>query len=85
MSVPAAAGSVVYQPARELQVDRQRDQVLLRAVVEVTLDAAAVGVGRAGRAAFGTRAALRPRVATVEPLPQHLDDSVQGNDLLIAS
>jgi len=41
-----------------LQVDRERDQVLLRALVEVTLDPAAVGIGsknepRTGRAQLG--------------------------------
>jgi hypothetical protein len=30
---------------RELQVDRERDQVLLHSVVQVTLDPAAVGGG----------------------------------------
>jgi hypothetical protein len=48
----------VHQWAGELQLDGERDEVLLRALVEVTLDPPAVGIGsknepRPGRAQLG--------------------------------
>ena len=38
-------GIGVRQPARKLEVDGKRDQVLLRTVVEIALDPATVGIG----------------------------------------
>ena len=40
-----AAGSESDQLAGELELDRERDKVLLHAVVQVTLDRATVGIG----------------------------------------
>ena len=40
-----ADGAVAEQVAGQAEVDRQRDQVLLRAVVDVALDPAPLGVG----------------------------------------
>jgi hypothetical protein len=47
---------------RELQVDGERDEVLLDALVQVALDPAAVGVGREDESLPG-RAQLRDLVA----------------------
>ena len=38
-------GIVVHQPFRELEVDRERNEVLLDAVVQLALDPASVAVG----------------------------------------
>jgi hypothetical protein len=66
-------GISAHEVTRELNVDREGDQVLLRTVVEVALDAPPVGVGGdceppARRAQLGDLA-LEP----VERLPQRLD------------
>ncbi len=39
------AGIGAHEAARELKVDRERHQALLRTVVELSLDAASLGVG----------------------------------------
>ena len=53
-------GSPVDQLARELEVDRERDQVLLRTVVELALDPASLDVVGDGEP-LARRAARRPR------------------------
>ena len=43
------------QPDRELEVDRERDQVLLHAVVQLAFDPAPVGVGREDESSLEAR------------------------------
>ena len=53
---------------RPLQVDRKRDQLLTHDLVEVTLDPAAIGIGRDDQP-LPRRAAPRPRVVADRSLP----------------
>ena len=66
--------------ARELQVDGERDQVLLHAVVEVALDAAAVGIGGQDEPLPGRAQLLDLEAQPVERFLQRLDvPSLQGD------
>ena len=77
-------GIGVRQLARELQVDRERDQVLLRAVVEVALDPAAVGIGGQDEPLPGRAQLLDLEAQPVERLPAALDvPNLQVIDLLL--
>ena len=59
---PRGRSSTSWRASRELH--RERHEVLLRAVVEVALDPAALGVAAPRRCGPGTRAARRPGLRT---------------------
>ena len=63
----------VRQIARELQVDREGDQVLLRTVVEVVLDSATVGIGGQDEPLSGRPQLFHLEAQPVERLLQRLD------------
>jgi hypothetical protein len=58
---------------RELEVDRERDQVLLRTVVEVALDPAAVCIGSQDQPLPGRAQLLDLEAQSVEGLLRRLD------------
>ena len=66
-------GIVVRQLARQLEVHRERDQVLLRAIVEVALDRAAVCVGGQDEPLAGRAELFDLEAQPVERLLRRLD------------
>ena len=63
----------IYQIARELEVDRERDQVLLRTVVEVALDPAAVNIVGDSQPLAGRAQVFDLQAESLERLLRRLD------------
>lgn len=73
-------GIGVRQLPRELQVDRERDQLLLWPVVEVTLDLATVGIGSSDDSLSGRTELPDLEAQPVERLLRRLDvRNLQGD------
>jgi hypothetical protein len=66
-------GIGIHQIARELEVDRERDQVLLRTVVKLALDAASVGIVGDGQPLAGRSQLFDLDAQPVERLLRRLD------------
>ena len=84
--LPGRSGILVRQLARKLDVDRERDQVLLNTVVELALDPPAVGVGGQDEALSGCAELLDLEAQPVERLLRRLGMwKLQGDRLPVVS
>ena len=78
-------GIGAHELARELKVDRERDQVLLRTVVELPLEAAPLGVaGHASRGREARSSAISARRRSSSSRRDSLCSAFRGIDLRVA-